>query len=288
MRRHHFLAVGAIIILGFLGILCLSLIKTATAQDSNDNLILAPTAPIGITATYIGSGVKLEWQAAQSGTYSIWQYHIWRQDSAGDFNEIAVTDASALTYNDADGVLGDHYKLTAEDNQDPADTSADSEVVAASQPAPTVARSDLPAKELNNPQPIDLPQGVTPQEAMVSSTQALATQLNNVSLNPSNGLNTTEANSLIHASEVHVAQLGSTILVGNKDLVQPILNSYAYEKQILYQHYNKLAPDQKAAAKTGCQQEIPLLETNILNLSEAFQMNAIIAMASCHLVIGQP
>ncbi len=288
MRYHHFLAVGAIIIVCFLSILCLSLVKTATAQDSNDNLILPPTAPIGITAIYTGSGVRLEWQAAHNGTYSIKQYYIWRQGADGSFNEIAVAEDGTLTYSDTDGVLDDHYKLTAEDNQDPANTSADSEIAAASEAAPTVAKSDLPAKELNNPQPIDLPQSVTPQEARVSSVQALTTQLNNANVNPSDGLNTTEASALVHAGEVHVAQLQDAISVSNKNLVQPILNSYAYEKQVLSQHYNELAPNQKAAAKTSCQQEIPLLETSILNLPEAFQMNSIIAMASCHLVIGQP
>ncbi|OVE78488.1 hypothetical protein BVY00_02690 [bacterium G20] len=361
MRRHHFIAVGALIsILCLLSILCL--VKTVTAEDGNDNLLLPPTAPIGITATYTGAGVKLMWQAAQTGTYPIKQYHIWRQDADGNFNEIAVTDDNTLTYSDVDGALSDQYKLTVEDDQAPADISIDSKIVTATEPAPTIADTKLPPKEVDTPQVTQLPQDLTMQQIIVPNVTAFASQLNsginsnntnsstttpaapaatptpsvgatnsnntnsstttptptsipvptptstptstpanNVTLNkpsqsssptveikPSDTLNTAQADSLIQGSGIRVAQLEGAISISNTEVLQPILTRYSYEKQVLSQHYDQLPQDQKATAKSGCSKDIPTLETSILSLPESLQINAVVAMASCRLVLNQP
>ncbi len=318
MRRHHYLAVGAIISLCVLGILGLSLFKFVTAQDGIINLILPPTAPIGVAATYTGSGVTLDWQAAQGGTYPIKQYHIWRQAEGADFSEIATVDSDATTYSDADGVVNEHYKLTVEDDQDPANVSTDSEIVSATEPAPTVAKSDLPPKQVEAPQVTNLPQGLTLQDIVVPNVTVFNNQLNTGSPKPgdTNPANTTpgganlnqakptnpaaadikpidvisspQANAIIQAGEVHVAQLEGAISVSNTPVLQPILIRYSYEKQVIYQHYDQLPQDQQAKAKSGCQQDFPALETSILNLPESLQINAVIAMASCQLVLGHP
>ncbi len=316
MRRHHYIAVGVIITLCFLSILGLSLVKIVTAEDSSNTLVLPPTAPIGIVATYTGSGVKLEWQAAHSGTYPIKLYHIWRQDEGSGYTEIATAGGEATSYSDVDGVLGTHYKLTAADDQDSENVSSDSEVIAAAEPAPTIAINNLPPKEVDTPQVTNLPQGLSLQDIIVPTINILSDQINNsgikpnaaapttpseaspnktnqakptvAEIKPDDTINISQANTLIQAGEIHVAQLEGAISVSNTKVIQPILARYSYEKKVLYQHYDQLPENQKTKAKNDCGQDIPSLETSILSLPEAFQINAVVAMASCRLVLSHP
>ncbi len=322
MRRHHYIAVIAIITVCFLSILGLSLVKTVTAEDSNNNLVLPPTAPIGITATSTGSGIKIQWQAAHNGTYAIKQYNIWRQQAeAADFSEIATADSNTTSYSDVDGVVGDHYKLTVEDDRDPANLSSGSEVIAAAEPILPTAKSDLPPKQLDTPQVTNLPQGVTIQDIIVPNVSAFANQINNsvirpddtnptnttgtpppstgpknanqasppvAEIKPSDTINSSQASVLIQAGEVRVAQLEGAISLSNTQVLQPILVRYSYEKEVLYQHYDQLPQSQKAKAKARCGQDIPSLETSILSLPEALQINVVVAMARCQLVLKHP
>jgi hypothetical protein len=264
-------------------------VKSAVGADNGDPTI-PPTAPLVLTAIYENGQVNLGWEASQPGHFALHLYHVFRESGSHDFVEIAQVDAASVSYVDREGNHGDYYKVTATDDQNPVNTSPDSDLVIATDPTAIVDRHPATYSELPKPQSasiraVDLPPGVSSSEASLPSDSQPA---NLWRLTIPDKLDSATIAKINHGGDVHVAQLDEAVRSGRKNFVLPILTQYRYEKQQLYRQFTTMRQTDRIQVKRACAQQSQALETSILNLPESYQMTSLVALASCHLIETQP
>lgn len=255
LRRHRITAlaftliVAVMIGMGYRGVIA-------------DNAPTPPTQVIVTKAVVTDQGVEINWIAAQPGTDPIGDYVIQKRGQNGDFTQIDQVGADALSYIDASGQAGDTYRVIAEDDQDPANSSTPSDlaVAATQEPGSSIAvvspdaapAPDSVSSPLSSPAPGT---SSAPSQDTVAPLQANVTQ--------------------------NVAALGSAVSKNDVAKTQGILNSLqGYHQQILTS-FPRLTAAQKQSFAQGCQQQLLTLETDVYLLPESSLPDGLLVLSGC-------
>ncbi len=290
-----------------------------------ETAVTPPTAPLILKASADDQGVTIDWEASGVGSFPVKAYQIYKQNSDGQFSQIGEVGADLGQFLDSSGRAGDIYKLTSIDDQQPANTSPDSDQSTAggtSPPLPEVARppaepapeptpepaplpvatptpspeitvtpppTALPAAQVSADfVPAEVPANVNPQEVKVSNLKDLAKPPTNLPADTAQPLTDQQVQQVQKSTSLQVVQLETVIVTAKQPLVEPILSQYTNQVQQLYQRFDKLSDSQKSQVKDDCQLQKTGLETSLLNLPDHYQIDLYKALAQCHLINKQP
>lgn len=215
----------------------------------------ASPTPVHLTqAVVLDQGVHIKWQPGQAGSHPVAGYLIERRRHNG-FEQIARVEAWSSSYLDADGHIGDTYRIIAEDGQHKPNRSAASDSIVAipAKPGDTVVRSTYSPQVLGASETSD--QAKSAAEKVTQLSQELSKGF--TSLDEALGRNATASVS----SHLNALQ--------------------EYQRQAL-SLLPQLSPSQKKTLAQTCADHMPVLETNLHRMIEADQLDGMLVLAGCN------
>lgn len=233
LRRHRLLALPLLIVIGSL------MLPWGRLSAETDTSV--PAKVIAKEAIVIDQGVQISWLAAQPGTHSIGGYVIEKNQDGG-FKPLARVEKVSLSYIDSDGMIGDTYRIIAEDIQQPPKHSPASDQLTATLKKPgstfliTTAYGSTGA-------------GNTTPEALQSLLVQAFTELDKA---------------LIHRAPI-----------------EKYLNALqSYQKQVLGL-FPQLPASQKTILAKTCADQMPMFEAAMHTMPEHNRMDGLLVHAGC-------
>ncbi len=262
LKRHHH--IGMAFLFGGMSLLFAGISFTPIHGESAADT--APAIVIVDDARKIDQGVEVTWLEGQPGVSPIEHYLIQRSHDNGDFTEIAHTEADSRSYIDADGQVGDQYRLIAEDSSIPSNRSQPGLAVTAHELMHGGVHNDIADHQMQPPTPLPN-SGLDPN---VESPARLAASLN------------AEASLLVPsqlADKLDIALIGH-----NYSEIAPLLQDLSQANIKLLSSLTSLSIASQTLAENECFRQESFLEADRHLLSDANEMDGILAVAACHAI----
>ncbi|MFA5004336.1 MAG: hypothetical protein WC498_03625 [Candidatus Saccharimonadales bacterium] len=237
-----------------------------------DNIATAPAQVIVGQAVVTDQGVQVSWLASQPGTYPIQSYAVESDRQGAGFQVLDRVSGDSLTYLDADGKVGDSYRIIAEDGQDPANASPASDVAVAvsQQPGDTVAVAP-PADTAGSPGTVAITDQAT--NTAPDSSRTMSTDMQVANFNTMAAQATKTLDVILDSSDKKDDSASAGLLSGLQRSHQQILNGI-----------DQLTPIQKRSVVQSCTQQLMVLEPDFYVLPESGQLDGLLALAGCEAI----
>lgn len=245
------------------------------AAGADSSTVTPPSQVIMSKAIVVDQGVEVDWLPAQEGSYPIGGYDIQKSSQGGDYVQIDSVDGSSQSYIDTTGQVGDAYKVIAEDNQTPANTSTPSDPITATQATPGDAVAVAPPTSVPDPASASIP--TVPQSSAPTTAPSVVVPTTDTPQ---------QVSTLVKGVQQFTTSLDTALNVNDPaKTVNSIHAVQGYNRQMLMTLPDLSAPQRQSLAAT-CKQQRSVLQPDVFLLPEDNLIDGLLALASCDAVQG--